>query len=139
MTMSTESRIFAAIVAFVQDTQRAADRALVDEDVSPAQFFILRRLAQERSATQVDLATALGVTAGNISQLVSKLERARLVERVGDGKAKLVSLTKQGEQLVARLAPMHRAFLRKRFAVLSEPERQLLLRLVERLGANDRA
>lgn len=128
-----EARAFGAMVAFVQKVQRAADNALAEAVVTPAQFFVLATLKRRGGAQQSELASALGVTAGNISQLVAKLEAARLVERVDRGKAKVTTLTADGESLVAKLSPEHDAFLKACFSALNASERKLLLELVERL------
>lgn len=130
-----EVRTFGAMVAFVQQVHRAADAALAGSGITPAQFFILSTLRRRGETQQVELAEALGVTPGNISQLVAKLEDAALARRTGQGRAKLVSITKRGEALVARVAPEHDAFLEARFAPLRTSERKLLLRLLERLTA----
>lgn len=126
-------RTFGAMVAFVQQVQRAADAALAGSGVTPAQFFILATLKRCGEARQSELALALGVTAGNVSQLVVKLEEARLVRRADRGKAKIVTLTAKGDTLVTRLAPEHDAFLEARFAPLESPDRKALLALLERL------
>jgi DNA-binding MarR family transcriptional regulator len=132
-----EVQTYGAMVAFVQRVQRAADAALAGSGVTPAQFFVLATLKRRDGAQQSELAEALGVTAGNISQLVAKLEEARLVRRADRGKAKVVTLTAKGDALVARLAPQHDAFLETRFASLDVGERRALLALLERLlGGN---
>lgn len=137
MKPGLEARAFGAMVAFAQKVQREAEAALSGEDVSPAQFFILAALARHGESQQSALAQALGVTAANVSQLVVKLESARLVTRVDRGKAKVVHLTSKGEGLVARLGPEHDAFLTARFAALTVAERRTLLELLRRLLGED--
>jgi DNA-binding MarR family transcriptional regulator len=128
-----EVRTYGAMVAFVQQVQRAAEAALASSSVTPAQFFVLATLERRGAAQQSELAEALGVTAGNISQLIAKLEDARLVERADRGKAKVATLTAKGHALVKRLAPQHDAFLAARFESLDLGERKTLLALLERL------
>lgn len=134
--MSIESKTFASMVSFIQGTQRAAERALAETGVSPAQFFILRSL-RERPLTQVELADALGVTAGNVSQLITKLESAQLVTRTMQGRANLVGLSSAGDRLVARMSPQHDAFLRSRFSALTESERKTLANLLQKLTSSE--
>jgi DNA-binding MarR family transcriptional regulator len=105
--------------------------------VSPAQFFILTTVDRQGESQQSELAKELGVTAANVSQLVGKLEDARLVTREDRGRAKLVQLTARGRALVQRLGPEHDAFLAARFAALSPTERRTLLRLLEKLLRGD--
>jgi DNA-binding MarR family transcriptional regulator len=133
MTAVLEARVFGAMVAFAQKVQRAAEATLAGAEVSPAQFFILATVARHGETQQSELARSLGVTAANVSQLVGKLEAARLVTRVDRGKAKVVHLSAKGKALVERLGPEHDAFLASRFAALSAAERRTLLRLLEKL------
>jgi len=134
---SIEVRAFGAMVAFAQKVQRAAEVALDGSVVSAAQFFILATVERQPGTQQSALAEALGVTSANVSQLVSKLEDAKLVTRTERGRAKEVYLTSRGRQLVERLGPEHDAFLASRFAVLSPKERRTLLSLLEKLSAGD--
>jgi DNA-binding MarR family transcriptional regulator len=128
-----EARLYGTMVAFMQRVQRAADAALEGRGVSPAQFFILATVARQGELRQSELAERLGVTAANVSQLVSKLVEGRLVSRTEDGKAKIVRLTAKGLRLVAELTPEHDAFLRSRFEKLTLQERTELLSLVAKL------
>ncbi len=133
MKPRVEVRAYAAMVTFAQRVQRAADAALADSGVSPAQFFILATVDRRGETQQSELAATLGVTAANVSQLVAKLDEARLVTRVDRGKAKVVHLTAKGKALVDRLRPEHDAFLAARFSALGAEERKALLALLEKL------
>ena len=137
MKPAIEVRAFGAMVAFVQKVQRAAELALDGSGISAAQFFILATVERSPGTQQSALAVALGVTAANVSQLVSKLEEAKLVTRKDRGRAKEVYLTSRGTQLVDQLRPEHDAFLESRFAALSQGERRTLLSLLEKLVADD--
>ncbi len=130
---SPEANAVNAMINFIHETQRAAERDLAGTGITPAQFFILKMLLVQRSANQVTLAAALGVTAGNISQLQAKLERAGLIERTGQGRAKIATLTSLGRHLVLRLEPKYEAFLRERFTCLSAAELKTLGKLLSKL------
>jgi DNA-binding MarR family transcriptional regulator len=132
-----EVRAFEAMIAFAQKVQRAAEVALAHTGISPAQFFILDTIERRPGTQQSALAETLGVTSANVSQLVTKLEDAKLVTRLERGRAKEVHLTSRGRQLVDRLRPEHDAFLTSRFAALSRGERRTLLSLLEMLIAAD--
>jgi DNA-binding MarR family transcriptional regulator len=121
------------MITFIQETQRGAERDIVGTGISPAQFFLLKVLLVEQYANQANLAAALGVTAGNISQLQTKLERAGLIRRTGQGRAKIATLTGEGRRLVLRLEPRYEAFLRRRFASLSAVELKTLCQLLSKL------
>ena len=134
MTRTVETRIYARMVAFLQQTQRQAEQALAGEGISPAQYFILATVQERGALQQSELADALGVTPGNVSQLVARLEKARLVVRSERGKAKRVTLSPRGETLVTRLAPLHDRFVAERFSALRVAERRTLLSLLQRVS-----
>ena len=110
-----------------------SDAKEVPSGVGPAQFFLLSQLAEGGAQPQRALATALGKSAANISQLLGKLEAAGLVERGVRSANRLVELTDAGREVVARLRPRHAAAVAEALAPLSAAERQLMLLWVERL------
>jgi len=136
MKNALEEKIFGAMATFIQKVHRAADASLAETGLTPAQFFVLATLSRRRECRQTELARILGVTAGNISQLVTKLEQAGLVKRVGDGKANLVALLPDGDAMVRVLMPEHERFLRAQFDRLRVEERKNLLALLEKLGGD---
>jgi len=133
MRPPVEVRIFARMVAFAQSVQRGAEAALAGRSVTPAQFYVLSTLARRGELKQSDIASRLGVTAANVSQLVGKLVDAKLVRRTAQGTSKLVALTARGQALVDELEPEHEAFLAQQFEGLCAAERKQLLELLERL------
>ena len=104
---------------------------------TPAQFQALWMVASHPGCSQQRLAEALGVTKGNVSQLLARMETDGLVRREADGAAYVLRLTAVGEQLTAELGAAHDAFLERWFGELSDPELaelEGLLRRVRRSG-----
>lgn len=133
MKATLEVQLFRQMVAFVQQVHRAADASLVDKGISPAQFFILATLARRGELQQAELAALLRVTPANVSQLVSKLEEARMVRRIQRGKARGLALTAKGRTLHQKLRPEHDEFMQAQFRALDRTEQNLLLGLLVRL------
>ena len=74
--------------------------------ISPEQWFILARVAQGPRVRQVDLAERVLADPPNVSRLVDALVARGLVRRSpdpADRRSWLLSLTKQGRQVTARL------------------------------------
>src|SRR5690606_37554265 len=120
----------------VARNHRAAAERLRAHDLSHAQFDVLAQLGSARGIKQRDLAVRLLVTQGDLSQLLSGLERKGLVERRREGRCKHLFLTEAGRALYAEVVPAHEAWQEARIATLTEPERRELMRL---LGKLDRA
>lgn len=110
-----------------------ATRKLTVRGLSQAQLELLRRIKETPDGTQQDLVSALGVTRGNVSQLLTKLESEGLVLRGAVGTRKLLRVTRRGERLLESVLPGESELLARRFAPLSKTELEQLLGLLDRL------
>jgi DNA-binding MarR family transcriptional regulator len=103
--------------------------------LSVSRFDVLNHAGTPEGRTQQDLAAALLVTKGNVTQLLDGLEQDGLIERRRDGRAKRIYLTDRGRDLRQRAVTAQEAAIAAEFSVLDQQEqRQLiaLLRKVER-------
>lgn len=116
--LSTE--LFGAFARIVHRTGQDAAAILRRDGLNPAQFQLLRTVAQHPGATQAWLVRQRGVTAGGMSQLVSKVEDMGLLRREAHGAAYRLWLTSRGTEVVGRLVPDQDAFFARRFAGLDE-------------------
>ncbi len=119
--------------ALVTDRLR---RSLRDEfGVTLPAFDLMAQTHREpRGPTMSELSRRLMVTKGNVSELVERLEKDRLVERHADaidGRVQHVHLTAAGEALVERMLPAHRAWLSQLMADMDEAR---LAQLCDLLG-----
>jgi DNA-binding MarR family transcriptional regulator len=121
------------LIRVAQRVARSGSEQLRAHGLTPAQFQLLRRIAQQPDQTQQALVEHLDVTRGNVSQLVDKLEEEGLVARVQQGNTNLLRLTEAGSRLVATLRPAHDQFITGQFSVLSRDEQQQLVRLLTKL------
>ena len=103
--------------------------------LSVSRFDVLNHAGTPEGRTQQDLAAALLVTKGNITQLLDGLESDGLIERRRDGRAKRVYLTERGRNLRERAVIAQEAAIAQEFSVLDPNDQQTLislLRVVER-------
>lgn len=102
------------------------------------QYRVLRRLhGSPQSAAQ--LAEGLGVTAGNLTGVLDRLESAGLMTRErdpGDRRSLRLHLSPAGQALVDRAAPQVRAHVRSLFAPLASAEVEDLTDMLERLDTH---
>ena len=110
-----------------------ATRKLTVRGLSQAQLELLRRIKETPDGTQQDLVSALGVTRGNVSQLLTKLESEGLVLRGAVGTRKLLRITRRGERLLESVLPGESELLAQHFTHLSKTELEQLLGLLGRL------
>lgn len=111
--------------------------------LTPARTHLLWELGQRGPVPQRVLADALKVTPRAVTGLVDALVGQRLVTREAhptDRRATLVTLTRQGEALVAQLKRDHKRLARALFASMSHREFDFLARsfagLIGRLRAH---
>ncbi|MGY0061986.1 MarR family winged helix-turn-helix transcriptional regulator [Streptomyces sp. LZ34] len=111
--------------------------AMVSEETTSPQFAVLNALVEKPDIDQRTLSEHVHLDRSTIADVVARLARRGLVERVRDprdGRRNVLKLTDEGvrvhRKLVTRTARMNRVFL----APLDEGERETLLRLIARVA-----
>ena len=120
---------------------RRTGRFLRQFDLSTAQFDVIAQVGAHEGLTQQELAEALLVTKGNVTQLLDRLEERGLIERraVPGRRGKAIHLTDAGRELNRQAVPAQEAMIASLFDALDiEDQIRLgaLLRRIDRaLGA----
>ncbi len=73
-------------------------------------LMILKHVGGKDGMPQVDLARRMIVSAGNVTRLIDRLEKEKLVARVareGDRRVKALKITPKGSELMTRAWPVH--------------------------------
>lgn len=104
-----------------------------EHGLSMGQFDVLAQVGAARDISQQELADALLVTKGNISQLLAKMEQAGLIARRAEGRANCLSLTARGQALYDAVVPQQEALVAELLAPLAPDEQRELLRLLRKL------
>ena len=121
----------AAYLALLEASTRlfnAVDRQLRDEaQISQTQFEILGRLhAAPEGIRMTDLAATVVSSLSGLTYQAEQLQRMGLIARErangGDERSVIASLTGEGRELVARLAPFHIGLIQRHFTDLLSPE-----------------
>jgi DNA-binding MarR family transcriptional regulator len=90
----------------VQFFKVAKQRFLTEFNLTPAQTQLLLQLDPERPMPMIEVATALGCDASNVTGLVDRLEERGLIERRSDSadrRVKMVAVTTAGAKERAKL------------------------------------
>ena len=119
-----------------QKIDTRSERFFRTHELNTAHFDVLAQVGAARGMTQQELADALLVTKGNISQLLSKLEQAAMITRRQEGRTNCLSLTERGEALFQVVVPQQEALIAELLAPLSDDEQRELLRLLRKLDQN---
>ncbi|MGA2762418.1 MAG: MarR family winged helix-turn-helix transcriptional regulator [Spirochaetia bacterium] len=106
---------------------------LRERSLSLAQFDVIAQIGVSEGLTQKELAERLVVTQGNVTQLLQKLEKRRLVTRPPSGRCNSLRLTAAGRRLRDTLVPGQEQAIARLFGALSDAELETLSRLLRKM------
>jgi DNA-binding MarR family transcriptional regulator len=101
--------------------------------LSVSRFDVMNHAGTPEGRTQQELAAALLVTKGNVTQLLDGLEQDGLIERRRDGRAKRIYLTDRGRDLRQRAVTAQEEAIAAEFSVLDQQEQRQLIALLRRV------
>lgn len=110
--------------------------AVVSEEITAPQFVVLNVLAASPDIDQRTLAERASLDRSTTAEVVSRLARRGLLERVrdeGDRRRNVLQLTPAGVSALAELGAKTAVMNRMLLAPLSAQEQQLFLALMQRL------
>jgi MarR family transcriptional regulator, 2-MHQ and catechol-resistance regulon repressor len=116
-------------------------KLLNEYDLTLSQLGTLEALYHLGPMCQKDLGDKLLVTGGNITMVVTNLEKRRLIRRqrlAQDRRQIVVSLTDEGEALIGGLFPKHAQEITDLMGVLSPEEQDHLAEMCKMLGLQTR-
>ena len=115
---------------------RVEDRLMREKGVSLAQSRLLEVIQQTARARWSDIATALGYSPRTITEALDALERDGLITRTpdpADRRAKILTITKKGARDLAAAQDVRDQVRRVFFGVLTDGERDRLLKMLQRM------
>lgn len=116
-----------------QKIDARSERFFRAQGLNTAQFDVLAKVGAASGITQQELADALLVTKGNISQLLHRMEHEGLIARRQVGRTNCLTLTERGRALFERAVPAQEAMVAGLLAPLTADEQRELLRLLRKL------
>ena len=116
---------------------RLNNQHLKQWNLSTAQFDMLVQIGAHERLTQKELGEKLLVTKGNITQLLSKMEKLGWIERERQWKTKYLSLTEKGKELYNEVVPKQEQFQASQFCNLDREEQLQLLELLKKATKKD--
>ena len=114
---------------FMRRSMRDFTRLMKDNDLSMAQISTLLRLYYGHACGVSDIAGYLGVTNAASSKMIDRLVRQGLLERTEDPtdrRAKRITLSAEGRELVQSIIQARRAWLEE-LTSLFDPDQQALI------------
>lgn len=125
-------------VRFIQVSQkfgRAGQMVIQPHGLTAANFLVLFYVLRTPSLTQQQLADAMQMTKGNISQMMVVMERAGLIERRTAKGSNQILLTDKAQQLYATVSIEHDKFVEGLFQQLEPGDVSEFARLLAAIDA----
>ena len=119
---------------------RRMEQALVTDGLTLSQFEVLIRLKMDGAMSQSALAAKLLVTKGNISGLLNRMVKARLVQRKSDRsdrRAHQIVMTPHGHQVFEQSFPKHIRLIHEILSPIKSTEVKSLHSMMMQLQAGD--
>jgi DNA-binding MarR family transcriptional regulator len=109
-------------------------QAAHDSGITPIQFAALAILNALPGIDQTELGEIAGLDASTTGNVLTRLERRKLLDRTGRGTRRLCTLTHRGRQLLKELEPVIAEAQKQILTPLTARERTQLLRLLSKLN-----
>ena len=110
-----------------------------DDDLSPAQYFLLRTLWETEGLSQRELSDRVCTTEPTTQSAILRMEKQGLVKRVRneeDKRAYRVYLTKKGRNLEKKLVPSMNEINKIINTDIKGPDRRLFMKTIRKIRQN---
>ncbi|WP_152399861.1 MarR family winged helix-turn-helix transcriptional regulator [Paenibacillus cellulositrophicus] len=129
---------------FVSRTSRALNRYMAlhlkDDDITPEQWTVIKRLSEQDGITQKDLAWIADKDQANLTKILDILERKHLVRRSRneeDRRSFLIYITEEGRKLHGEVVGrINRLYREEVLAGIPESELALFSEMLKRINRN---
>ena len=128
---------YVKLLRSAETVRTCATRSLADYDLSASQFAVLEALHHIGPLCLSDLAHKVLMTGGNITMVVTNLEKRGLVKRIPgkqDRRYITAEITAAGKRLMERVFPPHARTIADAMSALSSAEQKQLGALCRKLG-----
>jgi DNA-binding MarR family transcriptional regulator len=121
------------LVRLAKKARRSVGSPLEAAGLSDGAFDLLVDIGEHPGTIQQTCADRVGVTKGNVTQHLVRLERRGLMRRDPAGRRNELSLTESGELLLRSVLTAHDEGMREFLGVLSAEDLQILRAILRRL------
>jgi MarR family 2-MHQ and catechol resistance regulon transcriptional repressor len=136
-TVREAVRAYVKLMRASRSVLARVEKRLAAEGLTPTQLGVLEALLHKGPRTQRELGRMVLTSAGNMTDVIDKLERRGLVHRArdcSDRRAVRVALTDPGRALIGELFPRHAVDIARAMSGLGPGELEALGDLLRRLG-----
>ena len=139
-----EVRALNAFIKFTRAADTIASRlnaVVASHGLTGSQFGTMETLYHLGPMCPGEIAQKLLKSSGNVTLVIDNLEKRGFVQRevdLEDRRQVIVSLTAEGEEMIARIFPRHVRYIQEQLSILTPDEQDELGRLCKTLGTQTR-
>lgn len=130
--------VFLVLWKAARSVETYAENSIAELEMCGSDFAVLEALLHKGPLPINEIGKKVLLTSGSITVAVDRLESKKLVERRASGtdrRARIVHLTKDGQELITRIYAAHATDMERLAAAsLSRAERETLIRLLKKIG-----
>lgn len=123
----------------VNDIDRKTATLVAKYNLTFSQFAVLECLYSKGDLTVGQVRESILSSVGTISIIVNNLVKMKYIERLNDEHDRricILHLTPEGRNVISKLAPENAAMLRNELSILSQSEKEEMVKLLKKLGGN---
>lgn len=137
--VSKSLKVFIALSRVQRSVMDIANKSIQSYGLNPTEFAVLELLYHKGTQPLQQIGEKILIASGSITYVVDKLEKKGLVERKpsqNDRRVIYAYLTERGIQLISSIFPNHEEVIHDSLHMLSNDEKDQLLRLLKKIGKN---
>jgi len=139
MSTCTNNSLGRAIYQTSQALRNHIDQTLKPHDITMEQLHILKHIERDPGRAQREICEMAGKSAANITRILDRLEKKKLILRRGnpkDRRSQLVSLTETGENLASEMVEMFTQLSQRIENQLDTDDIEVVQRVLGRIQMN---
>jgi MarR family 2-MHQ and catechol resistance regulon transcriptional repressor len=130
-------KVFVRMSRATQAVQKRASNIFSKGGLTTSQFAVIEALYHKGDLTVNEIIQSILTTSGNITVVITNLQKSQLVEKSinpEDKRSCLISITEKGKKKVEEIFPKYLKDLEERLDILSVEEKQYLTNILKKIG-----
>jgi len=136
MDRQCKSQPFKILMQTSKQIQDQIKLEIGKNDLNITEFSVLEVLYYNRRQTIHQIGNSILISSGSMTYVIDKLEKKKLLKRTdcpNDRRAIYITLTPDGEKLMADIMPDYQEFINHMFDSLNHDEAEILVKLLQKV------
>ncbi len=134
--MKTNGKLIIALARSYKAIHRDSDQMLKDYGLTTGQFAVMEALYSKGGLTVSELIDKVLTTSGNMTVLISNLEKSGCIVRTRneeDKRSYKISLTEKGKSVMEEIFPKHMEAIGDKLSVLTNEEKMEVIKILKKI------